>query len=83
VHVNLWRTYQFTALSTFSSTGGGMTLSPGFTYYWTLGSCQVYMNNNLQPARDIYYCFDYTNRTSSPPCYIYALTPRLKSSRRH
>jgi hypothetical protein len=54
-----------------------MTLAPGYVYYWTHGSCQVYMNNKLQPAQDIYYCYDYGNCASSLSCAIRVLTPSV------
>jgi hypothetical protein len=52
---------------------GSVTLASGYTYYWTSGSCQSYMNNKLQPAQDIYYCYEYNNYTSCPSCYAHVL----------
>jgi hypothetical protein len=42
-----------------------LTLTPGETYYWSLGSCQAYMNNSLS-GQNICYCFDYGKRVFFP-----------------
>lgn len=35
---------------------GTFIASPGYTYFWNYGSCDVYMNNNS--GQDLYYCYD-------------------------
>ena len=44
---------------------GTFIISPGTAIYWTYASCQVYMNNELSPAQDIVYCYDWNNCGSS------------------
>lgn len=43
------------------SNQGTFIISPGTAIYWSYASCQVYMNNELNPAQDIVYCYDYSN----------------------
>ena len=52
-------TVVFTFLVSAEANQGTFIVSPGTALYWTYASCQVYMNNELNPAQDIVYCYDW------------------------
>ncbi|KAF2994334.1 hypothetical protein E8E14_002893 [Neopestalotiopsis sp. 37M] len=47
------------SLASSIQNNGGFTLSPGYTYYWSWGSCQAYIVN--KESQDQYYCYDQSN----------------------
>ncbi|KDQ50526.1 hypothetical protein JAAARDRAFT_41986 [Jaapia argillacea MUCL 33604] len=36
---------------------GDYTMTAGYYYTWTYGSCEVQQSNIISPAQDIYYCY--------------------------